>query len=302
MGDERPPRENLVRGVFPLELREAAQPADGMLGSTLAGHFAVFDRWTKIDSFWEGTFMESVAPGAFRKTFDDNRSNMRVLFNHGQDQQVGLKPLGPIETLREDKTGALYEVPLLDTAYNRDLLPGLQNGLYGSSFRFSVVREDFNRRAEASDHNPDGIPERIVREASVKEFGPVTFPQYPDAEAGVRSLTDDWLLKQLFADPDRLRQLLLRADPKAPYGDVEYADPGYQGDGKKRYPIDTKEHCQAAWSYINQEKNSSKYSSEDLAKVKGRIKAAATKLGITIADEQKSQEPLVVFRNPARVQ
>jgi hypothetical protein len=39
-----------------------------------------------------------------------------------------------------------------------------------------------------------------------------------------------------------------------------------------------------------------------LAKVKGRIKAAATKLGITIADEQKSQEPLVVFRNPAKVQ
>ena len=72
--------------------------------------------------------------------------------------------------------------------------------------------------------------------------------------------------------------------PKAPYGDVKYADPGYQADKKKRYPIDTKEHCQAAWSYINKDSNASAYSSEDLAKVKDAIKSAAKKFGITIDD------------------
>jgi len=72
---------------------------------------------------------------------------------------------------------------------------------------------------------------------------------------------------------------------KEPYGDVEYADPGYQEDGKKRYPIDTKEHAKAAWSYINKESNASKYSSDDLAKVKSKIKAACEKFGVEISDD-----------------
>lgn len=67
---------------------------------------------------------------------------------------------------------------------------------------------------------------------------------------------------------------------KKPYGDVKYADPGYQKDKKKRYPLDTKEHVQAALSYIGQQKNASQYSSGDLAKVKAAINAAAKKFGI----------------------
>lgn len=70
----------------------------------------------------------------------------------------------------------------------------------------------------------------------------------------------------------------------APYGQVEYADPGYQGDKQKRYPIDTEAHTRSAWSYINQAKNAAKYSAGDLQKVKARIKAAAKKFGITISD------------------
>lgn len=80
------------------------------------------------------------------------------------------------------------------------------------------------------------------------------------------------------------------ADAKKPYGDVAYADPGYQADGKKRYPIDTEEHCKAAWSYINQAGNAAKYSSEHLAAIKGRIKAAAKKFGIQISDDSGRAE------------
>lgn len=75
------------------------------------------------------------------------------------------------------------------------------------------------------------------------------------------------------------------AKPKTePYGDVEYADPGYQNDGQKRYPIDTEEHVRAAWSYINQEKNAKLYSAEQLNNIKSRIKTAAKKFGIQISD------------------
>ena len=69
-----------------------------------------------------------------------------------------------------------------------------------------------------------------------------------------------------------------------PYGDVKYADPGYR-DNKKRYPIDTPDHIRAAWAYINQADNASFYDAKQLAAIKGRIKAAAEKAGITISEE-----------------
>lgn len=74
---------------------------------------------------------------------------------------------------------------------------------------------------------------------------------------------------------------LARAD-KEPYGDVSYADPGYQADKKKRYPLDTEEHVRAAWSYINMPKNASKYSSEQLSSIKGKIKAAMKRVGAEV--------------------
>lgn len=78
-------------------------------------------------------------------------------------------------------------------------------------------------------------------------------------------------------------------DPQEPYGAVKYADPGYQDDKKKRYPLDTKEHADAAWKYINKQANADKYSSGDLAKVKAAIKTAAKKFGIAIDDEKSSE-------------
>jgi phage head maturation protease len=41
-----------------------------------------------------------------------------------------------------------------------------------------------------SSYNPDGLPERTVKEAQLFEISVVTFPAYEDATAGVRSLTD----------------------------------------------------------------------------------------------------------------
>jgi HK97 family phage prohead protease len=79
-----------------------------------------------------------------------------------------------------------------------------------------------------------------------------------------------------------------RADPKKPYGDVSYADPGYQADKKKRYPLDSEEHCKAAWSYINMPKNAAKYSPAQVASIKGRIKSAAKKYGIAINEKSRA--------------
>jgi Mu-like prophage I protein len=78
------------------------------------------------------------------------------------------------------------------------------------------------------------------------------------------------------------RALSAAADPKKPYGDVTYADPGFQADKKKRYPLDSEEHCRAAWSYISMPKNAAKYSPEDLAKVKAKIRAALKRYGAEV--------------------
>jgi HK97 family phage prohead protease len=89
----------------------------------------------------------------------------------------------------------------------------------------------------------------------------------------------------------------MAADTKKPYGDVKYADPGYQEDGKARYPLDTEDHCRAAWSYINMPKNAEKYTAEQLSQIKGRIKAAGKRLGIEFNDETKRSDPVPYARS-----
>lgn len=85
----------------------------------------------------------------------------------------------------------------------------------------------------------------------------------------------------------------LAKDASKPYGDVTYADPGYQSDGKKRYPVDNPAHIRAAWSYINQGDNSSAYNSVQLSAIKNKIKAAAAKAGIQIADTSSTDSKKV---------
>ena len=80
---------------------------------------------------------------------------------------------------------------------------------------------------------------------------------------------------------------IFEKDASKPYGDVAYADPGYQKDKVKRYPINGAGHVRSAWSYINQPKNSGFYTSAQLARIKSRIKSAAKKYGVNIVSEQE---------------
>lgn len=235
------PRENLFRAAHPaIEVRADSGDGDGM--PTLVGHFAVFNRWTEINSWFEGNFLERLAPGAFRKTFRENRDRIKVLFQHGADPQIGDKPLGTIDELREDDTGGYYEVPLFDTSYNRDLVPGLEAGAYGASFRFQVMREELDEEPGESDDNPKGLPERTIKEVRLYEFGPVTFPAYAEATAGLRSLTDRFLFAEIERDPARFRSLAALATTDFPSSDkpedtappvTPAAPKGHRDDGRR---------------------------------------------------------------------
>ncbi len=181
---------------------DGADPADGL--GTLVVRFSPFDTWYEINSFWEGRFLERTSPGAFKKTASESKRSdglfsTKVLFNHGMDMNIGDKILAVphrFEETREDGYhGPIIEGDLLDTSYNRDLLPGLKRDAYGSSFMFNVIREAWNQEPGTSDHNPDGIPERTIQEVRAFEAGPVTWPASPTATAGMRSRggTDAWM-------------------------------------------------------------------------------------------------------------
>lgn len=217
------PIDNLFRGVARRpELRSEGDDA----GSPMTGHFAVFNQWTEIDSWYEGRFLEALMPGSFKKTLGENLRNVRVQFDHGYDDFVGGAPLGPIDVCVEDDLGVYFEVPLLDTDYNRERLLPLLSGrlmsgetrgsLLGASFRFRIIKEEWNDDPGTSDYNPLGLPERKILEVRLMEFGPVVFPAYPDATAGVGSgercvsLTDHYI--------DRRREQRSAGAPAQPAG------------------------------------------------------------------------------------
>jgi HK97 family phage prohead protease len=204
---ENPPRTNLYRADFgpSLELRDEEGKA-----SVLAGHFARFNEWAEIRSAFEGHFLERFAPGSLVKTITERGSKMRVLFQHGKDA-IGKQVLGEIVRLEEDPEGAVYEVELFD-GIPQLILSGLKAGKYGSSFQFEVVKDEYDPRPRKSDYNPQGIAERTVVEAKVYEFGPVTFPAYEGASAGLRSVTDDFhpAVDRLAQDAERLEAIYRR--------------------------------------------------------------------------------------------
>ena len=174
----------IIRAMAP-----TGEPSDG---KTIFGRIARANEWSEIDSAVEGHFLERNAPGTFRKTFADGVGRIHILFQHGKDPEVGDKPIAlPLE-LAEDSVGAFYRGELFDgvPALVRD---GLKAGVYGSSHRFKVIREDWERNPARSDYNPKGLPERTIREAMVMELGPVTWPAFGGSSAAVRSLTDDFL-------------------------------------------------------------------------------------------------------------
>ncbi len=226
LASAKPPRHNLVRARIGagVELRDVT-PDDPSAspGFELHGIFSEYGTWYEVNSFWEGQFMERMAPGAFTRTMREDRAQMRCTFDHGFDPVLGDKPLGPITELNDTPQGPSYVVPLLDTDYNRDfVVPALRGRLMsgedvgsqlGASFRFTVNQESWVRDAKPSAFNPMALPERTVGDVTVYEFGPVTYPANPGATAGIRSMSDAFMAR-LVSDSRFLSRFQARVGPK----------------------------------------------------------------------------------------
>lgn len=178
------PHGDLYRSTPPMEVRAAD---DGRL--TLFGHFSVFDTPTVIDSVYEGRFVERIGKGAFAKSIRERADKVRIMWNHGRSEILPDVPIAKPLTITEDERGGYYEAALF-RGLPEWLYEGLAEGQYGASFRFQPVRDEWDDNPARSDSNPEGLPERIVREAKLFELGPVSWPAYAEATSGVRSLSD----------------------------------------------------------------------------------------------------------------
>jgi HK97 family phage prohead protease len=210
--ESRAPVDNLVRARHDIGTIELRAEGDSGTGRTLFGHFAVFNRWTEINSWYEGRFLERIMPGAFTRTFAERGDKIRVLYDHGHDPSIGNKPLAAPRVLREDAIGAYYEAELFEASYVDDLMPALRAGQLGASFRFAVRAEEWIEPERASKHNPDKLPERSILDIENYEFGPVTFPAYDSATAGVRSGSDQFI-ERLLKNEEVLARYIERAGP-----------------------------------------------------------------------------------------
>lgn len=217
------PVDNLVRARY--ELGATTLRADSGDGRTMFGHFAVYDRWTKIDSWYEGTFMERVGQGAAKRTMKDRAKAIRVLYEHGRDPSVGNKPLGAPDVLRDEAEGPYYESELFRAGYVDDLIPAIRAEQMGASFRFAVTGEEWVQPKKATDHNPEQLKERTITEFDLYEFGPCPFPAYAEASAGVRSGTDAFI-ESLLSDPAFLLRFSERVGPTAAAHILAKVSPG----------------------------------------------------------------------------
>lgn len=176
---------------------------------TMVVEFSRFGTWYEVNSFWEGHFLERVQKGSFKKTIAERGDQMKVLFNHGFDFNLGDMVLGVPAVLEERETSPYMEVPLL-RGVPELLVEGLRADAYGSSFMFEVTEESWVYEPETSADNPDGLPERTITQVRLFEAGPVTWPANPDATAGLRSGTD-WLLEQMERHHDDRHEDLQRS-------------------------------------------------------------------------------------------
>ena len=179
--------ERRVLDTGPIEIRKAGE-SDSTI--TLCGYAAVFDTLSEPLGGWR----EQIAAGAFADCLGDD---VRALFNHDTSAVLG-RTVSRTLRIAQDARGLKYEVDLPDTQAARDLVTSIERGdVSQSSFAFRVAPN-----GDRWDENDEGVYIRtITKVARLYDVSPVTFPAYPDASVGLRSL-EHWKASHAPTPPD----------------------------------------------------------------------------------------------------
>lgn len=180
---------------------EIRQEGDGM---TFVGYAARFNSPSED----LGGFVETIEPGAFRKTLR-NRSDVKLLVNHDSGRVLASTRSGTMK-LYEDERGLKVEASLPNTTDGRDMAELLRRGDLGKmSFGFSVIKDSWNNE----------MTQRTLKSVRLFEVSIVSFPAYQETEAMVRSL--DKAAKRAQVDADLLADAVLKLEEGADLSEDE---------------------------------------------------------------------------------
>lgn len=209
-----------------------------------------------------------------------------TMLSHHAAGDDSTRIVGRVTNVTQDPDGtAHFEADMADTAAARDIV-SLTTGdtpfLRSVSIRGEWVGDitTLNGETTAPDlaihgidftHSP-GVPGARIEKVALAEAAPNDTGLIFESSEEVTITTEN-------IDDDDMETAT------APSATADFADPGYQKDKKKRYPLDSTAHVRAAWSFINMPANQKPYTSAQLKRIKGRIKAAAARHGVKITDE-----------------
>lgn len=171
------------------------------------------------------------------------------------------------------------EISLVDNPCNPDSyfeLVKLGGEIERRGFMIGPKISTAGDRAESEPHAADSVLQRWLAKdgsAHVAKAAAVARNHEIEIEEALRMARQTAGFGQTSANAGRMLDDAA-VDRQRLYGDVEYADPGWQKDRKPRYPIDTERHIRAAWSYIHRPRNAHRYTVEQLAEIKRRIVGA----------------------------
>jgi len=167
--DSRSKVKKIERRTFTVQDVEARQAEDGTM--RLRGYAAVFN-----DPSVPMPFIETIAPGAFRKTLDET-PDVRLLINH-EGLPLARTKNGTL-TLTEDERGLFMDAVIADTNEGRDLYKLVERGdVDQMSFAFRVIRQKYN----------EDRSQRTLTEVSLADgdVSVVTYPAYPTTSVEAR--------------------------------------------------------------------------------------------------------------------
>lgn len=144
-------------------------------GLHFSGYAAVFDSPSED----LGGFRETIAPGAFKRSLNQRKDDIKMFLNHNWDILLASRKAGSL-TLREDAYGLHAEADFVDTAEARNVSALVERGdIHAMSFGFQPVDTE----------STDGGKEQRLREVKLYEVSPVTaWPAYRATSASVRHL------------------------------------------------------------------------------------------------------------------
>jgi len=158
---------------------------DDNSASVIQGMAALYNNVTRIGDWFD----EEILPGAFDDVMNDD---VRCLFNHNPNYVLARSVNGS-GTLKLELTpeGLKYSYNTPKRSYASDLEDAIESGdVSGSSFSFRIKEQKWIERKD------DVELRQIIKFDVLFDVAPVTFPAYPDASVGKRSL-DSFKTKEI---------------------------------------------------------------------------------------------------------